>query len=194
MARTKEFDRDVALTGALQVFWAKGYEDASTDDLLKAMGIGRQSMYDTFGDKRSLFMESLRAYHKLDNKNFFDHLGDDPSPLDVIHGFLSIFTRRSAEENARGCMGINSTTAFGRTTPEVTQMARNTASSVEAMLADLVATAKERGELSQQIDPKRAGNFLYATLQGLTVRAQAGASQYELAGVADFTMSALKAM
>lgn len=194
MARPKEFDRDAALEGALQVFWTKGYEGASTDDLLKGMKIGRQSMYDTFGDKQALFLESLRCYHKLDNKNFFDHLGDNPSPLNVLHGFLAIFTRRSDEENARGCMGINATTAFGRNNPEVTQLARNTATSVEDMLAQLVAAAKDAGEIADTVDTSTTASFLYAALQGLTVRAQAGASRDELAGVADFTIEALKAM
>jgi TetR/AcrR family transcriptional repressor of nem operon len=194
MARPKEFDRDAALTGALSVFWSKGYEAASTDDLLKAMKIGRQSMYDTFGDKQALYLESLRCYHQLDNRNFFDHLGDNPSPLEVLHGFLGIFTRRSDDENARGCMGINATTAFGRSNPEVTALARNTATSVEAMLGQLVRAAQAADELSETLDDKVAASFLYAALQGLTVRAQAGASAEELTGVADFTLGALKAM
>ena len=194
MARSKEFDRDAALAGALDVFWTKGYEGASTDDLLKGMNIGRQSMYDTFGDKQALFLESLRRYHKLDNKNFFDHMGDNPSPLEVLHDFLAIFTRRSAEENARGCMGINATTAFGNSQPEVTSLARSTATSVETMLAGLVEASKERGELSRALSATAAASFLYATLQGLTVRAQAGASHDELAAVADFAMKALAAM
>jgi TetR/AcrR family transcriptional regulator, transcriptional repressor for nem operon len=194
MARPKEFDRDAALAGALQVFWAKGYEGASTDDLLKGMKIGRQSMYDTFGDKQALYLESLQCYHKLDNRNFFDHLGDKPSPLEVLHGFLAIFTRRSQAENAKGCMGINATTAFGQTKPEVTALARNTAASVQAMLARLIEAAQAGGELAKTVDAKAAASFLYATLQGLTVRAQAGASRDELAKVADFTIGALKAM
>ena len=194
MARSKEFDRDAALAGALEVFWTKGYEGASTDDLLKGMKIGRQSMYDTFGDKQALFLESLRCYHKLDNKNFFDHLGDNPSPLDVLHGFLAIFTRRSAEENARGCMGINATTTLGSAQPEVTALARGTATSVQTMLAGLVEAAKERGDLSKSVNATAAAGFLYATLQGLTVRAQAGASRDELAAVADFAIKALSAM
>jgi len=194
MARPKEFDRDAALEGALQVFWTKGYEGASTDDLLAGMKIGRQSMYDTFGDKQALFIESLRCYHKLDNKNFFDHLGDNPSPLSVLHGFLAIFTRRSAEENARGCMGINATTAFGQSRPEVTALARGTATNVEAMLAQVVGAAQDAGELSATLDPKMAASFLYAALQGLTVRAQAGAGRDELTQVANFTIEALKAM
>jgi hypothetical protein len=91
-------------------------------------------------------------------------------------------------------MGINATTAFGQTTPAVTELAQNTASTIETMLAGLVEAAKAKGELAQTLDSMTAAAFLYATLQGLTVRAQAGASRDELAAVADFTMNALTAM
>ncbi len=63
MARHKEFDRDTALKAAIDVFSEHGYEGTSTDALLAAMKISRQSMYDTFGDKRSLYLEALKRYN-----------------------------------------------------------------------------------------------------------------------------------
>ena len=62
MPRPKEFDRESALKGAVQVFCEGGFEGTSTEDLLRGMGISRQSMYDTFGDKRALYLEALRHY------------------------------------------------------------------------------------------------------------------------------------
>src|SRR5260370_39772383 len=62
MARPKAFDRDTAVQHAMSVFWEQGYEVTSTDDLLRAMGIGRQSMYNTFGDKQRLYIEALQRY------------------------------------------------------------------------------------------------------------------------------------
>jgi TetR/AcrR family transcriptional repressor of nem operon len=59
MARPREFDREEALERATGVFWAKGYASTSTDDLLTAMGIGRQSLYNAFQDKRALYLEAL---------------------------------------------------------------------------------------------------------------------------------------
>jgi len=62
MARAKEFDREKVLERAMHVFWARGYEATSLPELLDAMQIGRQSMYDTFGDKRALFIAALDRY------------------------------------------------------------------------------------------------------------------------------------
>ena len=62
MARPKAFDRDRTLARALELFQAKGYEATSIQDLVDAMGIGRQSLYDTFGDKEALYREALERY------------------------------------------------------------------------------------------------------------------------------------
>jgi TetR/AcrR family transcriptional regulator, transcriptional repressor for nem operon len=64
MPRPKEFDRNAAVERAMSVFWLKGYAATSTDDLLRAMKIGRQSMYDTFGDKWRLYVEALERYQQ----------------------------------------------------------------------------------------------------------------------------------
>src|SRR5260221_11057894 len=64
MARPREFDREEALERATAVFWAKGYASTSTDDLLSAMGIARQSLYNAFQDKRALYLEALERYQR----------------------------------------------------------------------------------------------------------------------------------
>jgi TetR/AcrR family transcriptional repressor of nem operon len=58
----KQFDPDIALAKAMEVFWARGYEAASLSKLLELMGIGKKSLYDTFGNKRSLFLKALDHY------------------------------------------------------------------------------------------------------------------------------------
>src|SRR5260370_8176843 len=74
MARPREFDRDAALKRAMTVFWAKGYAGTSTDDLLEAMSIGRQSMYGAFGDKPTLYVEALERYQQDSIMAHFDRL------------------------------------------------------------------------------------------------------------------------
>ena len=62
MARPKEFDQEKALRKAIRLFSQQGFAATSTDELMRVMGVGRQSMYDTFGDKRELFLRALEMY------------------------------------------------------------------------------------------------------------------------------------
>ena len=64
MARTKDFDEDEVLTKAMNLFWLNGYNGTSMQDLVDGLGISRSSLYDTFGDKRSLFLKTLENYKK----------------------------------------------------------------------------------------------------------------------------------
>ena len=82
--RTKEFDPDEALGRAVEVFWSKGYEATSIKDLQEGMGIRRQSLYDTFGSKRELFLTVLRFYHENVIVNNLNHLLSTSAPKKSI--------------------------------------------------------------------------------------------------------------
>src|SRR5215208_4537603 len=80
MARHKEFDREEALQRAMEVFWSRGYEAASVGDLVKHMGINRQSLYDTFGDKHTLYLAALDRYREVEGRKLFELL-ERPGPV-----------------------------------------------------------------------------------------------------------------
>lgn len=194
MARNKEFNRDEALEHAMLLFWQRGYEGATTDELLSAMGIGRQSLYDTFGDKQALFDEALRCYHEQQKGTLGERLRQVETPFATLTTFLDHFAYMTEAERARGCMGINATTAGGRRDPRVTALARDAARFFEDMLARLVAAAQADGDIAETVDPQNAARFLYTALQGLTIRAQAGATPDELRSTAAFAIKALSTM
>jgi AcrR family transcriptional regulator len=100
MARTKEFDRDEALQAAIGVFCEKGYAAASTDELMRAMKISRQSMYDTFGDKRQLYLEAFQRYVADSINEEIGYLAKSSSPLAGIEKMLLAFATRTAEGKA----------------------------------------------------------------------------------------------
>src|SRR2546421_11571470 len=79
-ARHKEFDRDETLQKAMEVFWSRGYEAASIEDLVKHMGINRQSLYDTFGDKHRLYLLALDRYREVEGRRIFELL-EQPGPV-----------------------------------------------------------------------------------------------------------------
>jgi TetR/AcrR family transcriptional repressor of nem operon len=191
MARPKAFDRDAALEAAIQVFWAKGFAGASTDDLTAAMGIGRQSLYDTFGDKRRLYLEALARYNTDNVARHLSSLRNAASPTQAIEGLLLQFANEPEDRRARGCMGVNSICEFGQD-PDVAEARRASGELLEAGLSRLVENGKASGDIGASVDPRSAARFIAATLAGMKVQAKAGAPAEVLREVAAFAVGSLK--
>src|SRR5258707_14880541 len=119
MARPKEFDRDRALMKAMELFWQQGYEATSTDDLVRAIGIGRQSMYDTFGDKHRLYLEALRLYEANSGAEFFKRIYESPSPFVAICDYILCIAGGTSADRARGCFIVNATNELAASDPDV---------------------------------------------------------------------------
>lgn len=174
MARPKEFDRNEVLTRAIEVFADRGFEGASTDVLLKAMGIGRQSFYDTYGSKRQLYLEALRRYNYESAAEIARDIVAGPTPLDSIEYALVAFAERVAERPDLSCLGVGSICEFGIRDDDV--LAARDASG--AMLMETVKGVLERGKVSGQvradIDPETAADLLLITLVGIRTSARAG--------------------
>ncbi|MDQ0391857.1 TetR/AcrR family transcriptional regulator [Labrys monachus] len=192
MARPREFDRDEALKHATAVFWAKGFEGASTDDLLAAMKIGRQSLYDTFGDKRRLYLEALERYLAASVSSHVAMLESEASPLAGIRRMLMAFATGSVGSRALGCMGVGSISEFGQSDPEIIALNRSSALTLDAALVRALGKARSRGELAAGLDEKAAAHFIQATLLGLKVSGKAGLDAAALRQVVDVAMEALK--
>src|SRR4051812_26279783 len=118
MARPKEFDRDTALQRAITLFREKGFAAASTEELLAAMGIGRQSMYDTFGDKRGLFLAALERYIADGMEALSRDMAAGPTPLAGLEAALKAFAFR-AGSGGEGCMVVTAVFEFGRSDLDV---------------------------------------------------------------------------
>jgi len=109
MARQKEFNREEVLHKAMEVFWTRGYEGASIQDLVKHMGINRQSIYDTFGDKHSLFLQSLDRYREIQAPKVFAVLERPGSVKENLRQlFEEVIARALSAEGRRGCFVGNS--------------------------------------------------------------------------------------
>ncbi len=184
MARHKEFERDEALAAAIRVFYDHGFEGTSTNDLLKAMRISRQSMYDTFGDKRSLYLEALQQYNAESVSRLVADINSTDSPRKGLETALITFASRPADEAIRCCLGVSAICEFGRSDAEVSMLtdsaSRVMAAAVEAVIRDGIA----KGEFSADLDVKMAMHFLGATLSGMKVSARNGATPDTLRGIA----------
>jgi AcrR family transcriptional regulator len=191
MARPREFDRDDALKKAQAIFWRKGYAATSTADLLEAMAIGRQSMYDTFGDKRSLYLEALDDYNRASVAAQLRQLAAGAAPLATIEALLLAFATDPGA--ARGCLGVNAICEFGLDDADVVRISEDSGQLLRSALEAQIRAAQEAGQIAPAHDARGAAQFLLATLVGMKVSARAGADTIVLRGIAGFAIGALKA-
>jgi TetR/AcrR family transcriptional repressor of nem operon len=192
MARPREFDRGEALKRAMAVFWEKGYEGTSTDDLVRAMGIGRQSIYDTFGDKHQLYLEALRLYEGNIGAELFKRIYENPSPFAAICEYILSIADGTPADRARGCFFVNATTELVPSDPEVATAIRAIRARCEAAFERIVREAKQRGEVDWSVDERVAGRFLLSTIRGLRVSEKADVEPEDLRAIAILALSSLK--
>lgn len=192
MARPREFDRDDALRRAIEVFSDRGYEGASTAMLLEEMGISRQSMYDTFGDKRRLYLECLQAYTADSIGQQMRALNSAASPIKGLEAHLMRSVEEALARPVAKCLGISAVSEFGRSDPEVVAITDLASRTLLAAVERRVAEAKSAGETPPDIDSREAANFVMATLTGIKVAARAGGSAESLRGIARMALRSLQ--
>ncbi len=189
MPRTKEFEPEAALHAAMELFWRKGYEATSMRDLLEGMGIGRGSFYDTYGDKRSLFLAALDRFERTRTAWILEALEGPEPPLESIrHVFERTVENLVGFEPRRGCLLANTAVELAPHDPEVAQMisrhVRRTQAAFEQALRRARALPKDK-------DPRALARFLVNNLHGLRVMARAGEDRETLEDTVEVVLEAL---
>ena len=184
MARPKEFDQVKALRKAIRLFSQQGFSATSTDDLMRVMDLGRQSMYDTFGDKRGLFLKALQMYVTESVRSINAELERPGSALSAVQNALVTFAERKELSSAQGCMGLNAVSEFGRRDAEVMRVTRNAGGMQRQTLMRVLTKAKKQKELSSDADLDSMADFFESTLAGIRMAAKAGKSRRALRNIA----------
>ena len=191
MARPREFDREDALTAAVETFWTHGYEGAGVERLTAAMGVGRQSIYGAFGSKKALYLEALRAYSAGNVAALLKALRKAPSPIGGLRVVLLTPIELSAPERSKGCFGINALCEFGQSDAEVTAALSASGQVLQLAFADLVREAQAKGEIDPAIDPAVATGLIQILLSGVKVAARSGAAPAAMRQIVDLALRAL---
>src|SRR5438477_9078921 len=153
MARQKEFNREEVRHKAMEVFWTRGYQGASIQDLVKHMGINRQSIYDTFGDKHSLFLQALDRYREIQSRKIFEVL-ERPGSMkkNLRRLFEETVARALSAEGRRGCFVGNSMSELAGRCKEIATRTCNSAASAEKIFRRALERGREQGELRRVRD------------------------------------------
>lgn len=188
MARSKEFDRDRALAAAIGVFREHGYEGTSAGMLTDAMMIGRQSLYDTFGDKWGLYCDAVRAYSVAETSAHVAALKVGESALSGIQRMI----RRVVETAAMPCLGVGSICEFGETHADLVDIRTAASLSLHTAMVETIRAAQAAGDLSPELDPDDVAVFLVASIAGIRIAGRGGAGEEQLQALASLALRALR--
>ena len=192
MARHKEFDRDEALRRAMEVFWSRGYEATSVGDLVEHMGINRQSLYDTFGDKHSLYLAALDRYREVEGRRMFELL-ERPGPVKraLRELFEGVVVCSLGGGERRGCFVGNATSELAGRCKATAEKACGQMAAAEEALYRALVRGRKAGEIKGARDLRAVARFLYSSLQGLQLMSKATRDRKTLEDVVRVTLSVL---
>ncbi len=190
MPRPRTFDADTALDAALEVFWTHGFDGCSIQDLLDAMNINRQSLYNTFGDKRTLFLRVLKRYQQRLEEELAPLRSEDAG-LDVLYAFAHKSVASQQEHGAGACLMVMTAFSPHIEDPELAKVIRYGSKVLRRCLSEFVEANQKRGELPDSLVPSVTANVLYAVLNGLSALSRTGASNRAVRESAKLALSQL---
>src|ERR1700687_5681709 len=188
--RTRQFDVDEALDGALEVFWARGYEGATLPELTRAMGINRPSLYAAFGNKEQLFRKALDRY-QTGPMSFLTEPLRKPTARAVVEAIFSGFVRMQRDrDKARGCLVVSGALACGEEAETVRRELAHLRQAIVTTLRERFERAVQDGDLPAGTDWGALAAPPATALDGRAVQAASGATEKELRLVSALALQA----
>jgi TetR/AcrR family transcriptional repressor of nem operon len=192
MPRPKSFDEDAVLDKAVQLFWERGYEGTSLADLEDHLGLGRQSLYNTFGDKHALFLKALDRYRRQNGEGFA-LLSAPGAGFEGIRAFFDWSVEALTAPGPRlGCMVSNTISERGCQDAASLLRCNEARDLLERAFRRALVEAKASGAVSQRLDVEASATLLVLQNYGLTVMAKTGASAEQLRAAVEVLLAGLR--
>ncbi|TLU74085.1 TetR/AcrR family transcriptional regulator [Lichenicoccus roseus] len=190
MGRPREFDVDVALAAALDVFWRNGFEGASMTDLTEAMGITRPSLYATYGNKEALFRRALDSYQSTCMTFFADALSRPTARMVAERILFGWADAQTDPAHPAGCLGTNGALACSNAAEPIRLELVARREAAEAALRRRLEQAVAEGDLPPDADPAALASYVMTVGQGMAVQAASGSTRALLYRVVDTALRA----
>lgn len=175
MARTKEFNEEKALDKAIEIFWHKGYNGTSAQDLVTHLGLSRSSLYDTFGDKQKLFSMALKRYQKQGQ----DYVKDLLAESEDVKATLTVIFKQAVLESledriTKGCFMVNSSVELAMHDEEIARIVNDNRQTMEDVFLKAVTKGQEAGQISTKQNARTLARFIFNNYTGIRVLARSG--------------------
>lgn len=192
MARTKTFDEEAVLHKAMLFFWHKGYNGTSPQEILDELELSRSSLYDTFGDKRSLFISTLKRYRNTVTGEIVRLLGETKNVPETLRMLFQAAKNNCFEgTKKRGCFMVNSQMELAPHDDEVLAIVSENREALENAFAGAIKRGQESGQLSKDNTPRALARFIMSNLWGLTAQSKAGADKKTFDDIIRITLKAV---
>lgn len=172
----------------MHLFWRSGYENTSLEALMREMGIAKQSLYDTFGDKRGLYLKALAHYRDQTNGQMQKMLREISSVKEGFAKLLYGMAAETREQHERGCLLLTANLQRDTKDAAVRELLRNNQARVEEIFVEALKRAQEQGELPARQDPGTVARFFVVTIQGMRAMARLSSDRKALEQVAGIAL------
>lgn len=192
MGKPKAFDEDQTLDKALNLFWCKGYEATSMQDLVDTLGLNRSSLYHTYTDKRTLFLQALGRYQHQQAYGLINYLNQAPPTRQSLEQlFNNMVTASLADADRKGCFMVNSTLELANRDADVQRIVSSNNDFVEQAFDQFLARMQQESSLAPEADTRQLARFLVSSLAGLRVSAVVNPDQTFLTAIVQGILAAL---
>lgn len=193
VGRPRQFDEEQVLDAAMKAFWAKGYESTSLADLVEVTGLHKGSLYQAFGDKHTLFIQTLNRYLTNIRRHKTKILAEADSPLggirDVLHGFIDM--SEADADCPQGCMAVKSLIEMAPHDPEVLRIMENHKAGMQQAIESRVTEAQAAGDLDAGKSPEMTAALIMIFMDGLATQAGGPMDVKEAHAILDAQLDAI---
>jgi TetR/AcrR family transcriptional regulator, transcriptional repressor for nem operon len=192
MARTKDFDESEVLAKAIKLFWQKGYNGTSLQDLVDTLGISRSSLYDTFGDKHQLYLKALESYKQTETDKRDQILHGPVAAKEAIRRLMDLtILEMIRDKQHKGCFLINSAVETAAHDKDANTIICQNDQQLEKDFYEVIKRGQGNGEILSQQDPRALARFLFNTIVGMRVTGKSATDKAVFQDIIDLTMSVL---
>lgn len=193
MARTREFDPNIALDKAMNVFWARGYKHTSLMHLVEATGVGKKGLYSVFGNKHDLYIKAMEYYKCMQAEELLFNIEQKGAGLEEVKDlFKRALNFTQSDLGTRGCMVCNAMAEFGNKEPEIWRETTTHVDRFRRAIRKALSNSRENNEIDLSINIQKQANFLTSILQSLMLMSRSGTKYSVMKDTVDLSLKSLK--
>ena len=192
MARTKDFDENEVLCKAIQIFWHKGYNGTSMQDLVDGLGISRSSLYDTYTDKHTLFVKALESYQDTGAGKIQEIINNSGSAKATIKQLLEfVINELLGDKQQKGCFMVNAEVEVAPHDAEINDLVCKNDQQMEDAFYLVIKKGQDNGEIKKNQDARALSRFIFNTVKGIRVTAKSTSDRTVFDDIIRLTVLAL---